>query len=326
MTNILFITEQGARIQRTGHSLEVFKDQERIFLFPLEQLNQLVIMGRVEISTATMGLLMAKGIDTVFLTLDGRFKGRLCGATSKNIHVREHQFRARQNPDLVLAISKQIVRAKFKNTSHFLRTIRHTLWEALRPRFQNALKSVHACEQMDQLRGVEGSFARLYFHSFARLLKYPMGFQRRQKHPPPDPINILLSLGYTFLFNTLYGLVEAAGLDPYAGFYHQTSYGHPALVSDLTEPFRATVIDRMVVALVNNRIITEDDFEKQADGWRIKDEALKTFARKYQERLLAVKNFGEKRLRLYNIFQKTIWNFQKFLKGEVKHFQPYLFR
>jgi len=326
MANVLFITEQGAHIRRTGHSLEIYKDQERIFLFPLEQLSQLVIMGRVEMSTATMGLLMAKGIDTVFLTQDGRFKGRLCGATSKNIHIRERQFHCRQDPAMVLSVSKQIVRAKLKNTSHFLRSARHTLWEALRPRLQNALRSIEACEHLDQLRGIEGSFARLYFESFARLLKHRMGFQRRQKHPPPDPVNILLSLGYTFLFNTLYGLVEAAGLDPFAGFYHQTSYGHPALVSDLTEPFRATVIDRMVVALINNRIITEEDFIKNEDGWRIQDEALKTFARKYQERLMTVRTVGDRRIKLLNIFQQTVWNFQKFIKGEVNRFQPYLFR
>ncbi len=326
MKNVLFITEQGARIGRSGHSLEVYKNGERIFLFPLEQLSQLIIMGRVEISTATMALLMARGVDTVFLTLDGRYKGRLCGKTSKNIVIRELQFQKRLDARFALAVSKEIVRAKLKNTSHFLRVSHHALWEELRPRIRNALKSIQACDQMEQLRGIEGSFAHFYFQHFPRLLRHPMNFKGRKKHPPPDPINILLSLGYTLLFNTLYGLVEAAGLDPYAGFYHQSSYGHPALVSDLVEPFRAPVIDRMVVALVNNEVVTRQDFQKEGEQWRIGEEALKTVVQKYQQRLSATRKIGDRQVRVLTLLQNTVWKFQKYLKGEVQSFQPFLFR
>lgn len=324
--NVVFVTEQGARVTRQGYTLVVLQGSERIFMYPLEQLQQLVLMGRVEISTALMGTLLARGIDTVFLYRDGRFKGRLSGPTSKNIDVRERQFARRMLESVCLQISKRLVYAKIKNTAHLLQKLHHALWMELRPRINNALKNVTHSRNLDMLRGIEGSFANLYFKHFPRLLKNPMGFTGRKKHPPPDPVNILLSLGYTFLFNTLYGLVEAAGLDPYAGFFHQSRHGHPALVSDLLEPFRAPIVDQMVIALINNGVITPDHFQQGKERWEIHEAALKAFAQKYQQRLFVTLQVKNVNLTTFGLLQRTVWQFQKFLKGESDDFEPYLFR
>lgn len=323
---VLFITEQGSRIGKSGHSLTVYKDRERIFIYPLEQITQLVIMGRVEVTTAMLGLLMGTGIETVFMSRDGRFKGRLIGKQSRNIIIREKQFALRQNPEVVLEVSRQIILAKIKNTSHVLRRLHHSLWEEMRPRIRNALQSVGACQDVESLRGMGGSFAALYFRKFPLLLKQSFGFKKRQKHPPPDPLNILFSLGYTLLFNSIYALVEAAGMDPYAGFYHQTDYGHPALVSDLMEPFRVPVIDRLVVALVNNELITPESFIREKEKWQLTEEALKTYVTKYQQRPFQSFAIGERQSSVWKILQGMVWDFQKYLKGERKHFSPYLFR
>ncbi len=324
--NVVFVTEQGSKLLKQGYTLVVMRNGERILIYPLEQLQQLVILGRVEISSALIGTLLARGIDTVFLYVDGRFKGRLVGATSKNIEVREKQFTRRNHLPFCLRVSKRLVYAKIKNTAHLLQKLHRPLWTEYRPRIWNALKNVENCESLEILRGIEGGFGQLYFKIFPRLLNDTMGFSGRKKHPPPDPINILLSLGYTFLFNTMLGLVETAGLDPYAGFFHQTRYGHPALVSDLIEPFRAPLIDQMVIALVNNRMITREHFTNNGERWEIHEEALRMFARKYQQRLFTSVRVKTIQMTTYGILQRTVWQFQQLIKGERHEFEPYLFR
>ncbi len=311
---------------KQGFTLVVTRNEERIFMFPLEQLSQLVIMGRVELSTSLIGTLMVRGIDTVFLYQDGRFKGRLSGPTSKNIGVRERQYSRRMLASFCLQVSKRLVYAKIKNTAHLLRKLNHALWLELEPRIATALENVDHCTDVDTLRGIEGSFAAMYFSHFPRLLKDAMGFQGRKKHPPPDPINILLSLGYTFLFNTLFGLVEAAGLDPYAGFFHQSRHGHPALVSDLLEPFRAPIVDQMVIALVNNGVITSEDFSRGEERWEIHENALREFAQKYLQRLQTTVRVNNMQYTTLGILQQVVWQFQKYVKGERHEFNPFLFR
>ncbi len=323
---VLFITEQGSRITRSGYSLVLKKEGQRIFLYPLEQISQLVVLGRVEVTTGMMGYLMGRGIDTVFLTADGRFKGRISGATSKNIPVREGQFALRRQPEKVLDFSRRIVLAKIRNTGFALRKTSHSVWEELQPRLKNALKSVERATGLEMLRGLEGSFANLYFSVFPRLLRHAYGFTRRVKHPPTDPVNILLSFGYTLLFNTLYALVEAAGMDPYAGFFHQTRYGHPALVSDLMEPFRANVVDRLIIGLINNHTIREDDFTREGERLILSETAIKRFVKAYRTRLFTPRKSGERKMNLWQMLQKETWNVQKYFKGEQDEYQPYLFR
>lgn len=324
--SILFITEQGSRLVKNGYSLVVKKDNQRVFLYPLEQITQLVLVGRVEITSGLLGYLMQRGIDTVFLRTDGKFKGRVSGATGKNILLREKQFRLREQSDWVLDFSRSIVAAKIRNTAYFLRKASHGTWEELRERIQNALVSVEKASNLEQLLGLEGGFSNLYFGRFSRLLKHDFGFRKRVKHPPTDPVNILLSLGYTLLFNTLYGLVEAAGFDPYAGIYHQTSYGHAALVSDLMEPYRAVVIDQLVVQLINNETIKEKDFQQEEKQVKITPEGLRLFVQGYRNRLFARQKGRKGRHNFWQYLQKEVWSLQKYIMEEQNEYRPTLFR
>lgn len=322
---ILFITEQGSRITRQGRVLMVSKNGEKIFMYPLEAVSQLVIMGRVEISTAMLGLLMGSGIDTVLLTRDGRFKGRIVGQTSKNIFIRELQFARRQEKSFVNQFARNLLSGKIRNTRNLLRRQQRNLYEDYQQRIANALKSVQRAPDPGTLRGFEGQFAALYFRLFPRLLREDFDFRKRQKHPPPDPLNILLSFGYTLLFNTIYALVETAGLDPYAGFFHQSSYGHPALVSDLMEPYRAPVVDRLIIRLVNQEKITRESFCKEEGEWRFAENSLKQFVQEYQQRLLTRFTYNDRKETLWSVLQKDVQQFCRLLKGEIDDYQPFLF-
>ncbi len=304
----------------------VYKNREKLFMYPMENISQLVIMGRVEISTAMLGLLMRSGIDTVLLTRDGRFKGRVFGETSKNIFIREFQFRRRDDADFSLSFSKQLIEAKVINTRNMLRRHHPTVYQDCKRRILNALKSSTRIDSISALRGIEGSFGAYYFSIFPRLLKGEFRFKKRIKHPPPDPVNILLSLGYTLLFNTLYALVESAGLDPYGGFFHQSSYGHPALVSDLMEPYRAPIVDRLVIRTVNNKEIGQEEFINEDNHIRLSEDALKQFVTAYQKRLFARYMLREKKETLWNILQRDVWNFSKFLQGDSEKYEPFIFQ
>lgn len=323
---ILCITEQGTRIVKSGYSLVVKRENQKILIYPLEQISQLVVLGRIEVSNSLLSYFMQRGIETVFLSQDGRFKGRIIGATSKNIAIRQAQFAIRRQPENTLVFSRRLIGAKIRNTAYALRKISHGVWEELRPRIRNALKSVEQAPTLDILRGLEGSFAALYFSVFPRLLKNKMGFKKRIKHPPTDPVNILLSFGYTLLFNTLYGQVEAAGLDPYAGFFHQTRYGHPALVSDMMEPFRANMVDRLVVRLINNQVIKESDFHKEKNHLKLSGEAVRGYVKAYRHFLFTPWKSGDRKINRWQLMQQDVWQLQKYIQGEKDDYRPFLFR
>jgi len=304
----------------------VKKDGKRLFLYPLENIQQLVIVGRVEISTAMLGVLMRRGIGTTFLSRDGRFKGKVLGGVGKDIFIREKQFQRRTDPKFCLTLSRQIISAKIRNCRNFLRKQQPAVYEDSRVRIQNALKNIPAVRNLNMLRGIEGAFSAYYFSLFSRLLRGDFSFHKRTKHPPRDPVNILLSLGYTLLFNTIYGLVEAAGLDPFAGFYHLSSYGHPALVSDLMEPYRAPVVDRLVIHCLNQGIIQKSDFTREEDKLRLSPSALKTFVEFYQNRLYEKIKINNRQEDIWRLLQKDIWQFKSYLEGEIQNYQPKIFR
>ena len=311
---------------KRGRVLLVFKNRQKIFMYPLENISQLLLMGRVEVSTAMLSLLMRSGIDTVFLSRNGRFKGRLTGEWSKNIFIRERQFARRRDTGFCLRLSKQIVSAKIQNARNLLRRRQPSVYQDLKQRIDNALLSVEKAPDIAVLRGLEGNFATLYFSVFPRLLKNNLGFKKRIKHPPPDPVNILLSFGYTLLFNSLYALVEAAGLDTYAGFFHQSSYGHPALVSDLMEPYRAPVVDRLVIRLLNREEITADDFQREEKRLKLGEPAIRKFLNAYQKRLFDRYMLREKKETVWNLFSKDVAKLVQLIREKRDDYQPFIFQ
>jgi CRISPR-associated protein Cas1 len=143
--------------------------------------------------------------------------------------------------------------------------------EAMLPRIPSA-------RSIENLNGHEGAASVAYFKAFRSALRGDWRFDSRQYHPPQDPINALLSLGYTMLYNDLYAAVNVVGLDPFMGFYHQPRHGHAALASDLMEEHRAPLVDRLILTLVNKRVISESDFQRDPDGRiQLKQDALKRF-------------------------------------------------
>jgi CRISPR-associated protein Cas1 len=178
------------------------------------------------------------------------------------------------------------------------------------------------------LLGLEGAGTAFYFGVFERLLNGEWRFERRTKRPPRDPVNALLSFGYVILMNQVASAVSVVGLDPYVGFLHSSQFGKPALALDVMEPFRPIVVDSVVMTVLNNRMLTEDDFEEQFGAWRLSDEGRRIFLTKLEERLnTEIKHpvFGY-RVTYRRCLELEVRLVAKWLTGEFGEFEPFMVR
>jgi len=260
----LYIQTQGCTLRRQNERFIVSKDDEIIAEILIMNVEQIIIFGNCAVTTPAMTTCLQENIPITFLSSNGKYYGRLESTSNTNIVLQQLQFARQADEDFCLRISKGFVIGKLQNTKVFLqRRSRSVESEAI----QKAIDSISACLEnaesavtLDQLRGYEGSASAQYFGVFDLLLKNPFGFEKRIRQPPTDPVNSLLSFGYTLLFYNIYSLLAAHGLNPYCGFSHSIQQGHPALASDVIEEFRSIVVDSLVVYLINSEILKTEDF------------------------------------------------------------------
>lgn len=207
---------------------------------------------------------MKNEIDTVFLTQYGRYLGRLTPTESKNVFLRKRQYQLLDDPAFGLAFARSVVEGKLSNMATLLMRIkrsRNAPFTAEKAAQIRALMDrTGKADTIDSLRGYEGRGSALYFDGFRYGFIEDMGFTRRVRRPPTDPVNSVLSLLYTFLMNRVYTAVRVAGLDPYPGFLHSLDYGRYSLVLDLMEEFRSIIADTLAFSLFNLKILQKTDF------------------------------------------------------------------
>lgn len=275
--------------------------------FPLNKISQIVIMENVTVTYPVVVEMAQLGIEIVYVTPHGKFIGRNSGQEHKHGRLRVLQCRAHDDPGTALAIAKVCVRAKLHNQRTLLLRGNRTREDAGIHQSAHAIQAM--IEQVDAmpdhdvappdpaqpqkgtylgiLMGMEGRAAASYFPAFRALLvdEWAERFSKRQKRPPTDPVNALLSFGYTLLTNQTVSAAQKVGFDPYIGYLHSTQYGKPALALDIVEMFRSPVVDSVVLTLLNNRMLTADSFEETLGSVRMHDDARKVFLSKYEERL-----------------------------------------
>ena len=261
----VYVVNEGGLLRSKGNRLRLERDGETVFSLSTNRVRQVVIFGRTGLTTPLIHQLLQRGIDVVFLGAKGRYFGRLQAAVAANPAVRRSQFRAVEDPERRLAIAKAVVRGKIANLRvGVLRAARRlgadelqrTVWDLERDR-----RRVDEAGTIASLLGVEGSASRRYFGILGDLLTDPWTFTGRRRRPPPDPVNALLSLGYTLLLHDAIAALEAASLDPYQGFLHDIATGRPSLALDLIEELRPVVVDSVVIRCLNTRALVESDFE-----------------------------------------------------------------
>lgn len=306
----LYLTEQQTLVKKDGDTLLVSipADQEtgrpkRDVRVPLMKIDRVVVQGTVTVTSPALGALMERGAEVTFLNTYGRFQGHLAPAFSKNGRLRLAQTAAHFDPARSHLLARAFVVGKMANMRTMLlranrkrddaalamaaEAIRRTMTDAVALPADDILPDP-AHPQTDsaygRLQGLEGAATAAYFGSFPQLLKKPELFKGRTRRPPRDPVNALLSYGYTILLNQVTSAVCTVGLDPYVGYLHSTQYGKPALGLDLMEEFRPLIVDSVVLSIFNNNILTERDFVEEFGAWRLTDNGRRTFLTKLEAR------------------------------------------
>lgn len=284
----LYLTEQGSVLKKSGQRLVVSKEDATLLDIPASKVEAVLVFGNVQITTQAAHLLLDLGIEMALLTSHGRLLGQLTSPATKNVTLRVAQHSKRCDPAFVQALAQTIITGKINNSIEFVREFAHNHQEtdlAAECASLAALRSEIAAEtDPASLLGIEGTAARIYFQAFAKMIRHGFHFEGRRRRPAPDPVNALLSLGYTMTYNEILSLLDGAGFDPYLGFYHQVHYGHATLASDLLEEFRCPLVDRFTLNVMNNRVFSEQDFYLHAASGdvHLKDAALKKYFAEYE--------------------------------------------
>ncbi|MGH7504595.1 MAG: CRISPR-associated endonuclease Cas1, partial [Longimicrobiales bacterium] len=265
----LYVQEQGAVVGKRGEVLVVRKKGEELATVRLKDLSQLILCGNISVSAQSIHLLCEAGIPIVHLSRGHWFYGVTAGITLRNAYDRAAQFRRAAEPAQALRIARAIVFAKGVNQ-------RTVLGRNARPRpdrtlaeMATLLKKVRRAQSIDQLLGFEGAIAAKYFAHFGSLLKprdfdAEWSFESRNRRPPRDPVNALLSFGYALLTKECTTALLGEGLDPWWGFYHQPRHGRPALALDLMEESRPLIVDSAVLTAINTGMVRAADFLRSA--------------------------------------------------------------
>lgn len=261
---IVYVKTQGARIVKEGRHLLVKKGDGIYNTLFTYKLDQLLLFGNIEITHNALCQLMRNNIDTVFLTRYGRYLGRLAAPESKNVFLHKAQYILLDAPEFGLALARDIVAGKLANMATLLMRIKRSrnIPEAgiMAREIQDLMPKLAGADSVDSVRGYEGRGSAIYFKGFRNGFVEDMGFRKRVRRPPTDPVNSVLSLLYTFLMNRVYSAVRIAGLDPYPGFLHSADYGRYSLVLDLMEEFRTIIADTLTLSLFNLKILQPEDF------------------------------------------------------------------
>ncbi len=289
----MYVVNEGGLLRTKGNRIRLERDGETVVSVSSNRLRQIVIFGRTGLTTPLIHQLLERGIDVVFLNARGRYFGRLQASVAANPAVRRAQFRAIDDPVRRLAIGRQIVVGKIANQrTGVLRAARRLGAPDLQRVVRDLERDRRAAAEagsLASLLGVEGTASRRYFSVFPDLLGEPWEFPGRRRRPPPDPVNALLSLGYTLLLHDAIAAAETAGLDPYQGFLHETSVGRPSLALDLIEELRALIVDSVVLRCLNTGALTPASFEIDPGPpvtCRCTEEGLRRFLRAYERRML----------------------------------------
>ena len=297
--NTLFITTEGAYLNKDGANIVVKVDDVERLRTPVHLIGGVVLFGRVSMSSSLIGYCLAEGICITHLTEYGKFLARLEGPVSGNVLLRRAQYRLADDPAAHLHIVRSIIIAKSLNQRAVIRRAQRDHGSKLKPDIaaklddaERHLTTVARRAEMqtsvDALRGVEGDAAATYFGVFDAFLTVDdpqISFTGRSRRPPLDPVNALLSFLYTLLTHDCRSALETVGLDPASGFLHALRPGRPSLALDLMEEFRPHLADRLALSLFNRKQIKSADFKKLENGAVImRDEARKTVLVAWQER------------------------------------------
>jgi CRISPR-associated protein Cas1 len=287
----VYVIQEDAFVGKTDERLTVKANKQLTLDVPFIKIEGVVVLGRATISPAVVMELLERKIPLSFLTTTGKYLGRLEPELTKNIFVRRAQWQAAGESEQAVHVVRGFIRGKLKSyRSHFLRRERECPELNLQSsiaRLENAIAPIDRTTTIDSLRGLEGAGSAAYFACFNQLIKgSEFEFEARRRRPPTDPVNSLLSLGYSLLRHDIQGALNIVGFDPYLGYLHVERYGRPSLALDLMEEFRPLIVDAVVLSTLNKRLLKPADFttEPLSGAVSLTPDGLRTYLRLYEQK------------------------------------------
>ena len=338
--NTLFVTTQGAYLSKEGETILVSAEGEKRLQIPLHTVGGIVCFGRVMCSPFLMGFCAENNVGLSFLTENGRFLARIQGPVSGNVLLRREQYRRADAPDYSAKVARFFLTGKIANGRTVLqRALRDHGEKIAQPEIQgsiallaDALKRLEATDSLDALRGIEGETARCYFGVFDHLItnqKENFAFNGRNRRPPLDNVNCLLSFLYTLLLHDVRSALEGVGLDPAVGFLHRDRPGRPGLALDLMEEFRPFLADRLALSLINLGQVNAKGFSKSETGAvTMTDDTRKEVIVAYQKRKqdeILHPFLGEK-VTVGILFHVQALLLARCLRGDLDGYPPFVWR
>jgi len=274
----VYIVSSNGKLTKRGESL-MFSDYDGTqSTLPLHTIDQLFIMGALEITGQALRLLMKHSIETVFVSKNGRYDGKLVFDDAKNVFLRQKQYDLLHNEIFCREFARSIVKGKVKNQYLFMQRIGRKVGEdhfiqGQIARVADVLEKIDGAQSIDSIRGLEGFAAATYFSVLGKNINQPWAvFKQRNKNPPRDAVNAVLSFLYTLLSYRIDAMILTEGLDNAVGILHSLAYGRKSLVFDLMEEYRTPLVDTLACALFNMAIVREDDFRDVTPSPEIREE------------------------------------------------------
>ncbi len=291
----VYVQARSAKVAKKEETLEIYVDDVKSGTARLNEISQVVLMGSVYVTTPCLHTLMERDITVSWHSFGGWFIGHTVGTGHKNVEIRTAQYRASFDSGVCLRLAKGLVVAKIQNC----RTLLRRNWkdgeapETLMDQFKQDIDLARRASSLAELLGAEGNSAARYFGFFRKMLsrtadsrqEFAFDFTKRNRRPPTDPVNALLSFAYTLLVRTWTVTLSGVGFDPYRGFYHQPRYGRPALALDMMEPFRPLIADSSVIQAINNGEVRPTDFISAAGSGALDGDGRKRFIACFERRM-----------------------------------------
>ncbi len=338
--NTLFVTSQGSYLSKEGETVVVKTDGEVRLRVPIHTIAGIVCFGNVGCSPYLMGFCAENDVAISFLSEHGRFLARVQGPASGNVLLRREQYRKADDPKVSAETASFILSGKIANSRTVLQrairdhapSIAEQEVRAAVLRLTRHLEGIQQERSLDDLRGIEGDAAHNYFDVFNHLIvaqKESFSFHDRNRRPPMDNVNCLLSFIYTLLMHDIRSALESVGLDPAVGFLHRDRPGRPSLALDVMEEFRPFIADRLVLSLINLKQVQNKGFKKMDSGAVIMtDDARKTVLVAYQERKQEELShpFLDEKVRIGMLFHIQALLMARYLRGDLDGYPPFIWK
>ena len=288
----LYLNTQGLKVGKSGDVLQVKEKDAVRQEVRLNEICQLNVMGNIQITTQAIQALCGAEIPVSYFSQGGWFYGMTSGLSTQNVFLRQSQFRLATESWFALRLARRLVAAKIRNQRVMLMRNHEEPPKLTLEQMREMADRAESAESIESLLGIEGNGARLYFGEFGGMIKieaeegpFDFDFTTRNRRPPKDPVNALLSLGYSLLSKDLTVACASIGFDPMMGFYHQPRYGRPALALDLMEPFRPLIVESAVLSAINTRMVTLRDFVRAGRAVALTPGGRRSFFQAYEARM-----------------------------------------